>query len=211
MSDLPPLGSAVEAIVTVDKSRGFVTQCEGLEVVITAAHCLPHLPPAYSACGTQEKTYFNLLGPVGEDNPSIAAECLFVNPVADIAILGAPDNQMFIDQSEAYWSLMEGKQLDIVDAPEEGKAWLLDLNMEWGPCAFERVANNLWLTNATQGILGGMSGSPIMMENGGAIGVVVVGSIIGPGDADSDMDACFDGGPNPTLMADLPGWFFNNQ
>ena len=81
--------------------------------------------------------------------------------------------------------------------------------MEWGPCAFERVANNLWLTDATQGIHGGMSGSPIMMEDGRAIGVVVVGSLIRQDDANSD--ACFEGGPNPTLKADLPGWFLSSR
>ena len=58
------LRSAKEAIVTVDKARGFITQCEGHEVIITAAHCLPHLPPAYSASG-KEKTYVNLLGALG--------------------------------------------------------------------------------------------------------------------------------------------------
>ena len=197
----------MEAIVSVDGGRGFVTRWEDLEVVITAAHCLPHLPPAYSASGIEEKTYFNLLGPVIGENPSIAAECLFVNPVADLAILGTPDGQALFDERENYLSLVEGKNLEVVDAPEKGNVWLLGLNMEWGSCAFERLGNDLWLTDATQGIFGGMSGSPIILENGRAIGVVVVGS--GIGQIDENLDACFEGGPNPAFMGNLPGWFFN--
>jgi hypothetical protein len=48
----------------------------------------------------------------------------------------------------------------------------------------------LWITNAGQGIGGGMSGSPILAEDGSAIGVVSVGGELHTG-----------GGPNPRLAA----------
>lgn len=35
------------------------------------------------------------------------AECLFVDPVADIVVLGSPDGQELQDQSEAYEALIE--------------------------------------------------------------------------------------------------------
>jgi hypothetical protein len=60
-------------------------------LVITAAHCLPKLPPACTTSYTHERTYQNLLGTLG-GNATVWAECLFVDPVADIAVLGAPDS-----------------------------------------------------------------------------------------------------------------------
>jgi hypothetical protein len=34
--------------------------------------------------------------------PSISAECLFVDPIADIAVLGSPDNREQHRQAESY-------------------------------------------------------------------------------------------------------------
>jgi hypothetical protein len=47
----------------------------------------------------------------------------------------------------------------------------------------------LWIVEATQAIVGGMSGSPILAKNGSAIGVVTTPQ-----------------GPNPRLASHLPGW-----
>jgi hypothetical protein len=47
-----------------------------------------------------------LLAPCGE-KPSIIAECLFVDPVTDIAVLGSPDNQSLPDEAEAYQRFAE--------------------------------------------------------------------------------------------------------
>lgn len=61
-------------------------------VIVTAAHCLGKLPPRHAMAFAEEKTY-NLLGSLDGGTANICAECLFVDPVADIAVLGAPDNQ----------------------------------------------------------------------------------------------------------------------
>jgi hypothetical protein len=37
---------AKRAVVTAGAGRGFVVQAEGERLVVTAAHCLPHLRPA---------------------------------------------------------------------------------------------------------------------------------------------------------------------
>jgi hypothetical protein len=58
----------------------------------------------------------------------------------------------------------------------------------------------LWITDAAAGIKGGMSGSPIITEDG-AIGVV---SISGGG---ADYDRYTEGGPNPHLAYHLPSRF----
>jgi hypothetical protein len=49
---------------------------------------------------------------------------------------------------------------------------------------------SLWISDAAEGIRGGMSGSPIVAPNGRAIGVVCTS----------------EDGPNPFLPANLPGW-----
>jgi hypothetical protein len=85
--------------------RGFVVEVDRNRYVITAGHCLPKLPPAHPFSYLSERTFPNLLGPLGK-NTTIFAECLFVDPVADIAILGQPDSQVY-EQAEAYDELVD--------------------------------------------------------------------------------------------------------
>jgi hypothetical protein len=78
------------AIIKVGDGRGFLVAA-GPRIgrcVITAAHCLPHLPPPHPASYTAERTYTKLLGGLDEEC-AIWAECLFVDPVADVAVLCA--------------------------------------------------------------------------------------------------------------------------
>ena len=58
-------------------------------MLITAPHCLPHMPPPHPWAFLEEKTYQRLLGPLGGER-SVWAECLFVDPVGDIAVLTGP-------------------------------------------------------------------------------------------------------------------------
>jgi hypothetical protein len=86
---------ALRAVVTVGYGRGFLLdapETRHKRVIVTAAHCLPHLPPAHGAAYLSERTYADLLGPLGEA-PTIWTECLFADPVADIAVLTEPDGQ----------------------------------------------------------------------------------------------------------------------
>src|SRR4029077_15726153 len=121
-------------------------------LIITAAHCLhrggePYLPPAFAANGW-ENTYPKLLGLLGEE-PTIWAELLFANPVADIAVLGSPDDQELFNEANAYETLVEsvtpfsiGDASDFEQIEEEiggvvyktdavGKGWMLSLEREW--------------------------------------------------------------------------------
>jgi hypothetical protein len=84
------------AVIRVGDGRGFVVERARQRLVLTAAHCLPHLPPANPMSHTEERTYEALLGPLGAE-PTVWAECLFADPVADIAILDGPDNQALFD------------------------------------------------------------------------------------------------------------------
>src|ERR1035437_420479 len=95
------LDEAKNAIVKVGGGRGFVVQGERDRLVITAGHCLPDFPTCHSSSHTEERTYKALLGSLGE-KPAVWAECLFADPIGDVAVLGPPDDQQPSDEFEAY-------------------------------------------------------------------------------------------------------------
>jgi hypothetical protein len=195
---------ATQAVLTVGGGRGFVVECEHrghpMCVVITAAHCLPRFPP----CGVWDQwdwTYEELLGPLGQ-TPTVWAECIFVDPVGDIAVLCQPDNQELSDKAEAYDALVDAMTpLPIADAAEDGPAWLLSLDRKWHRCRVQHFNGPLLITKALAFIKGGMSGSPIITKDGAAIGVVSSSS--GSGDSNSHTR----GGNNPHLAYHLPSRF----
>jgi hypothetical protein len=112
-----------KSVLRVGDNRGFVTEHNQTRLIITAAHCLPtdddgylKLPPAMPAMYLNERIYQNLLGPLGAE-PMVWCECLFVNPVADVAILGSPDGLELYDQAMAFEALVESMApLSITDA-----------------------------------------------------------------------------------------------
>jgi hypothetical protein len=56
-----------------------------------------------------------------EGECTVWARCLFVDPVADIAVLGEPDNQELHDQADAYDHLVdETTPFAVADAPAQG-------------------------------------------------------------------------------------------
>jgi hypothetical protein len=189
-----------KAVVKVGGGRGFIIQSGHNRLVVTAAHCLPHLPPCHGANNTDERTYPNLFGPLGSRKPKVWAECVCADPVGDIAVLGSPDGQVLSGEAAAYEALThETPTFRIGDAPRKGRAWLLSLAMHWHPCVVEHIDGPLWIEEAADGIHGGMSGSPIVTDDGTAIGIVCIGSSIGDAPQTS-------GGPNPRLLHHLPGW-----
>jgi hypothetical protein len=98
--------------VPVGDGRGFVVEEKpGLclypkRYVVTAAHCLPTDLLTLGFGGTWGSTLRDLLSKLGEE-PSVWAECIFVDPIADIAVLCEPDNQELGEQAEAYEALTE--------------------------------------------------------------------------------------------------------
>jgi hypothetical protein len=131
-------------------------------VIVTAAHCLPFFPPAHPGSYLEERTYRDLLAPLGTA-PTGSAECVFVDPIADIAVLGGPDNQALYD--EAYEELLMntvplviadapkmvrvreplsyGGSMIEVDEPGRGSARILSLSGEWIECTVTAWAK--WL------------------------------------------------------------------
>ena len=201
-------------VIKVGDGRGFIVEGSGLcRYVITAAHCLPELPPAHAGSDTEERTYSGLLGPIGGE-PTVWAECLFVDPVADIAVLGSPDNQELSDEAEAYRELTdEAVALSISDLPdwrpEAGRApdaipaWLLSLENHWFRCQVKAFPRGLLVEKADEDIRGGMSGSPIKANDGSAIGILC-------SSFELSGESHRSGGPNPFLTRTLPGWLLRD-
>jgi hypothetical protein len=205
-----------KAVVRVGDGRGFVVERRNYlgdeeRVIITAAHCLPRLPPyehllalptPHPARYLDEETYQRLLGPLGAE-PAVWATCLFVDPVADIAVLGQPDNQALFDQADAYDQLVEDAEpMRVADAPAQGvetikggvirmggvdydvgpqerltagkgPARVLSLDGRWLEGQVERW-HGVLAFKPEETFVGGMSGSPIIDGTGAAIGVVSV-------------------------------------
>ncbi|MGA2272753.1 MAG: hypothetical protein ABSH00_04300 [Bryobacteraceae bacterium] len=196
---------AKSAVIRVGHGRGFVVEGKADRFVITAAHCLPRFPPCATISYPEERTYRSLLGPLGKKT-TVWAECLFADPIGDIAVLGSPDNQKFIEQAEHYEAMVdEVVPLSVSEGPPEGPAWLLSLDGRWFQCKVEyeyEFDGPYWISELAEKIRGGMSGSPILAKNRSAIGIVCSGVV-------SDGEPV-DTGPEPRLSRNLPGWIWRD-
>ena len=187
-------------VVTAGSGRGFVVEGAGERLVIMAAHCLPFLPPAQSFFEPKERTYGPLLARLGVE-PRVWAVCRFVDPIADIAVLGSPGDP----RADEYKALTETATVLSIGGSLRNPvnfwvpARLLSLDgRRWFSCTVRHFGGPLWITHAAEGVHSGMSGSPIVTEIGTAIGVVCTAA------------APWEGGPNPRLTHNLPGWLLQD-
>lgn len=173
------------------------------KVILTAAHCLGKLPVAHAMAYCQERTYPNLLGSLDGSKNGIWAECLFVDPVADIAVLGSPDEQERPEQADAYDHLVDDLTALRIGKPKTARGWVLSLEGYWVATPM-KVLQGLYGTSLSIGSTKpGMSGSPILSDAGRAVGLVAVGgeTMSSRGERqDVEMQ-----GPQPILSRDLPG------
>jgi hypothetical protein len=194
------LDQAKRSVVKVGGGRGFVIEGKwDRRMIVTTAHCLPSFPPCRSFSCAEERTYQDLLGPLNGPT-AVWTECLFVDPISDLAVLGPPDSQDLSDKYRNYEALVGShRTIKIAPAKTEEGAWLLSLANAWGKCTSVQNDGPLWLSDAVDGIHAGMSGSPVVRGDGRAIGVVCAS-----GGGEGTMHT--QGGPNPRLEFDLPGW-----
>jgi hypothetical protein len=175
-------------------------------LVVTAAHCLPHLPPAHPAANRYERTYKQLLGSFDGRKSGVWTECLFADPVADIAALGCPDYQEHYDEATAYDALTDDVSFLRIGTAKSGPGWVLSLDGRWIPSRLEILARfggiGLWIDPTEEG----QSGSPILNHSGQAVGVVAVGAESATGETKNLR--C---GPQPILARNLPGWLLSGH
>src|SRR5262249_49108533 len=88
-------------VITAGSGRGFLRGGPGDRLVIPPRPPLPSPPPAQSFFGPKERNYGPLLAPLGSE-PRACAVCRFVDPIANIAVLGSPDNP----HADEYKALM---------------------------------------------------------------------------------------------------------
>jgi hypothetical protein len=154
-------------VLKVGAGRGFVIATEDARYVVTAAHCcFDALPDPMSSPGELCRA---LLGPLARE-PSVLAECIFIDPVADLAVFGEPDGQEY--DTDPYRRLTDS-------APPFGlgkltrrrqrhgppaatsDALMLSLDGDWFACRITSQGRVLRIEDAAQPIRRGMSGSPI--------------------------------------------------
>ena len=198
-----------DAVVRVGTAgRGYIIEADQRRYVITAAHCLPRLPPAHSGAYTVERTFRRLLGPLSVRRRTVWAQCVFIDPVADIAVLSEPDGQELFNEHEAYEALtasvepfplgpltlvQQERRLpngDIIAREAEARGQMLSLDRLWFACTVKSYGGRAAAVEQLEAsIESGMSGSPILGPDGHAIAVVSGGEE-----------------SNPLLADALPGW-----
>lgn len=203
---------ATPSVLQVGDGRGFLVEVSNKYFlcprrrIVTAAHCVPEMPPPHRAMYLNEKTYLGLVGRLGE-KLSIAVECLFADPLSDLAVLGEPDGEELYDQWLAYEEFVDSlTPLPIVETEREGEAFLLSLDNQWFSARYERINwGPLCLSKLEQRTERGMSGSPVLDASGAAIGVVNLGEII-LGKEGPIYDQY---GSQTALYRNLPGWMLS--
>jgi hypothetical protein len=184
------------SVVKVGGGRGFIVEdpaCVERRLVVTAGHCLPHLPEAHPF-EAFDRVYQNLLGALGAE-PMVWAECLFVDPIADMAVLRTPDNQTFYEQADAFEALTENRPGLSMAHVKSGPGWFLSLDGKWTSI---RLESRAWTYLEIDPTEFGQSGSPILNEHGEAVGVVSAGT-----ESNGKNQRC---GSQPILSRNLPAW-----
>ena len=131
--------------------------------MVTAAHCLRYLPPAHALPYKEDRTYSNLLGRLHDKKNSVSAVCLFADPIADIAVLGCPDEQDLFEEAEAYHALTDDAPPFPIGKARSEKGWLLALDgAKWIPPKLHLLSGSYGVSLMTGPTEAGMSGSPIL-------------------------------------------------
>jgi len=147
----------------------------------------------------QERTYADLLGTLDGNKTTVYAECLFADPVADIAVLGAPDDQALYEEAEAFDALIDNVPGLRISSNLTDNGWVLTLDREWVRIPLH-VHSSLFGTSLSIGFTKpGMSGSPILNNVGRAVGVIAIGN------------GTEKQGPQPILSRNLPIWVLKGK
>jgi len=176
-------------------------------LVVTAAHCLPHFPPAHAGAHSIERTYERILANLDGSKKDVWAECLFVDPVADIAVLGCPDEEKLSEEADAFSALIDSVSFLPIGKAKSGPGWVLSLDGRWIPSRLEISFGAFNVSLSIDPTEAGMSGSPILNDVGQAVGIVAIGAetIGASGQRENERS-----GPQPILARNAPGWMLSD-
>lgn len=207
------------SVIRVGGGRGFVVEHRTLfepgsgfhrvrrKVIVTASHRLPHAPKVLSAWDYKLATYERLLAPLGE-GLSVWAECLFFDPVADVAVLGEPDSQVLGDEWDDYHALVADRRPFSLAAPSTGNGYILAPNgTVWTPTPLRVFEWMLGRSLSSGPTIAGQSGSPILDGKGRAVALVSVGAEI----LNNGVKTPHESGPQPILKNALPPWLLTTM
>jgi hypothetical protein len=192
------LENARRSVLAVGSGRGFVVESKSGRLIVTAATCLPFFPPSDAAPVLEERTFQNVIGPLG-GRQTIWAECVFADRAADLAVLAPPDSQELESKYDAHRAFVDGVgSLTISNPSRRGLGYLLSLDERWLPCDVRHQNGPLSIL-AKEQIDHGMVGSPILDWEGSAVGVLAAAGWSG-------RNKGIESSPHPHLVHILPEW-----
>jgi hypothetical protein len=149
------------------------------------------------------------LGTLDGSKKDIWGKILFVDPIADIAVLRCPDNYEMDERIDAYRELTESASFVRIGKATSGHGWVLSLEGRWVRTTLKvnrRIDGTALSTGPTEP---GMSGSPILNRFGRAVGVVALGSqtVDAKGSRKDNALAW----AQPILSRNLPGWLLEGR
>ena len=181
------------AIVAVGTGYGCVVQGADDRFVVTAAHCLPQLPPCSIDTVDRKSWYPALLGPLGGQK-TVTAACCFVDPISDVAVLGVPNSIDAPEEYEQYLQLtIAAAPLSIAVPPPASLVWIPSPEGDWLSHVAMSAASEKLVMLGLERILVEMSGVPIVLDDGTAVGVLC-----------PDPERGFVGGVHPALVGSIP-------
>ena len=175
-------------------------------LIITASHCIAATIPCTAA---DLERMCKHLGTLDGSKKDIWGKILFVDPIADIAVLRCPDNYEMDERIDAYRELTESASFVRIGKATSGHGWVLSLEGRWVRTTLKvnrRIDGTALSTGPTEP---GMSGSPILNRFGRAVGVVALGSqtVDAKGSRKDNALAW----AQPILSRNLPGWLLEGR
>jgi len=155
-------GFVIEQRVRVSKPTMFVER----RLIVTAAHCLPNLPPRHPGSYAGERTFAKLLASLDDKKKTSGPSARSSIPLRTL-----PCSR----ESDAYFDLVNDAPVLRIGTARSGPGWVLSLQNQWVPIRTELGSGpwGAWLE--IDAVYPGMSGSPILNDSGRAIGVITMG------------------------------------
>lgn len=192
------------ALLTVGTGRGFLLESNrGKPLVVTAANCLPFLPPPEITFEPDERNYPALVGHPGHER-RISAWSHFIDLIANVAVLGRPCGDEYLVDLYGFDQLTKGATpMTIADPPKERDlAWIPSIDGQWFRCIVSEMGHQLHVYEHVDDIVKEIAGSPIVADDGAVIGVV--SNTRHPADEDWV-------GMQPRLTEVLPRWLLRSS